>query len=118
MGVIFALSSVRGLTSPLEPTYDFILRKFAHMAEYAVLTLFLYRALRAHDMPVKQALLAGALAAFIFAVSDEWHQTFVKGRNGTLRDVAIDGAGIAGAAWIVRWRRLRAYPKTTAADQQ
>jgi VanZ family protein len=40
-----------------------------------------------------------------YAVSDEWHQSFVAGRNGTVTDLAIDalGMGLAAAAWI--WLR-------------
>lgn len=107
MGVIFTFSSVPGLKSSLEPIYDFILRKMAHVAEYAVLTLLLYRAARNHGVQTKQALAIATLCALVFAGSDEWHQTFVTGRNGTLRDVAIDAVGIAGA---FLWRKLKVGP--------
>jgi VanZ family protein len=44
------------------------------------------------------------IGATLFAVSDEYHQTFVPGRGGTATDVAIDGLGIVLAAMIA-WNR-------------
>ena len=99
--VIFAFSSVPSLNSGLG-TWDTILRKGAHMTEFAILALLLVRA-------------TGSLAwacglALAYAASDEVHQLFVRGRHGSPVDVAIDAAGIAiGLAALVRWRRLRNY---------
>ena len=83
--LIFTFSSIPSLSSGLG-TWDTVLRKLAHMAEYAVLGALLVRALRA---PVT-AFAAGAL----YAVTDEIHQTFVRGRHGALADVAIDSCGV------------------------
>lgn len=58
--------------------------------------------------PLRAALLAWGLSV-MYAVSDEWHQTFVPTRVGTPWDVLIDAAGaalglaLAGLWW--RWRR-------------
>jgi hypothetical protein len=90
-GVIFTLSSISSLELP------FMLRKFAHMGVYAVLMVLLFVALRQHMKSKRQALLFGALLALFYGLSDEWHQTFVAGRHGTFRDVAIDALGIAGS---------------------
>jgi VanZ family protein len=97
MGMIFALSSVPSLASPLAPTYDFILRKLAHLTVYAVLTVLLCRAFRLHVASPTYAWLLAGLVAVVYASSDEWHQLFVPGRHGSLRDVGIDAVGIAGA---------------------
>ena len=103
MGVIFALSATPSLASPFEPYYDFILRKFAHMGEYAVLTALLFRALRIHLTHKRQILLITAFVGILYACTDEWHQTFVPGREGSWRDVGIDALGIAGmSAWLRR----------------
>jgi VanZ family protein len=107
MGVIFALSAMPSLASPLEPFHDFILRKLAHMAEYAVLTGLLFRALRIHIARKTQVLLIAVLVAILYAFSDEWHQTFVPGREGSLRDIGIDALGIAGVSvWLRSMRSL------------
>jgi VanZ family protein len=96
MGVIFLLSSIPSLASPFEPFYDFVLRKLAHMGVYAVLTVLLFHALRRHTDSKTQAWLLAALLAGIYALSDEWHQTVVPGRQGSFRDVGIDTLGIVG----------------------
>jgi VanZ family protein len=71
-------------------------RKCAHMIEYAVLALLLWRAVR--NTPVLGAKMLVAFGAVmlgcaLFAASDEFHQTFVKSRTPSVRDVLLDIAG-------------------------
>jgi VanZ family protein len=82
--VIFALSSIPSLNSGLG-TWDLVLRKLAHATEYGLLAALLLRAL---TRPW-----TSFLVALAYAVSDEFHQHFVRGRAGTPRDVAVDAAG-------------------------
>jgi VanZ family protein len=107
MGVIFALSATPSLASPFEPIYDFILRKMAHVTAYAVLTILVYGALRLHMTRPTHAWLLAMLIATLYACSDEWHQTFVPGREGTVRDVAIDGLGVMGAYMLAPLMRVK-----------
>ena len=107
MGVIFALSAIPSLASPIEPIYDFILRKLAHVTVYVVLTLLVYGALRPHMARSTRAWLLAMLVAVLYACTDEWHQTFVPGREGTVRDVAIDGLGVMGAWMVASVRRVQ-----------
>ena len=93
--VIFAFSSVPSLGTDLG-TWDLILRKAAHLAEYALLGALLARATRS-------PFLAVALAG-LYAVSDEVHQTFVDGRVGAPLDVAIDTLG--ALVGVLVWTRL------------
>jgi VanZ family protein len=94
--VIFAFSSIPSLSSGLG-TWDTILRKGAHLTEYAVLGALLYRALGREPL---------ALAAGIaYAATDELHQHFVRGRHGSPVDVAIDALGVA--VGMLLWLRLR-----------
>ena len=67
-----------------------VVRKCAHLTEYAILAALLSRALRLHRERV--VVLAFFLAA-IYAALDECHQTFVTSRTGTPYDVMIDCAG-------------------------
>jgi VanZ family protein len=90
--VIFALSSVPSLSSGLG-AWDVVLRKLAHVAEYAVLGALLARAL-----PDFAALWAG----IAYAVADEVHQHFVPGRHGALLDVAIDASGVLAGILLAR----------------
>ncbi len=93
-GVIFALSSIPSLGTGLG-TWDVILRKGAHMTEYAVLAVLLARAL-GREAP---ALALGIL----YAASDELHQAFVRGRHASPIDVAIDAVGLL--VGLIAWRR-------------
>jgi hypothetical protein len=73
-----------------------VVRKCAHVTEYAILALLLWRALR--SVPVfntKMSILFGAvlLGCAAFAASDEFHQTFIKSRTPSGRDVLLDIAG-------------------------
>jgi VanZ family protein len=92
--LIFALSSIPSLSTGLG-TWDYVLRKCAHVTEYAVLAYLLARAL-AHEAP---ALAAG----LVYAASDELHQSFVRGRHAAPLDVAIDAVGLT--LGLVAWRR-------------
>jgi VanZ family protein len=83
-GVIFAFSSIPSLNSGLGG-WDYVLRKGAHMTEYAILAGLLVRATGSYAW-------AFALAVS-YAASDEFHQTFVRGRHGSPIDVGIDAAG-------------------------
>ena len=94
--VIFAFSSVPHLGTGLG-TWDTVLRKGAHVTEYAVLGALLYRALG------REAI---ALAAGIaYAATDELHQHFVQGRHASPVDVAIDAVGVALGMLV--WLRVR-----------
>ena len=93
-GIIFTLSSIPDLGTGLG-TWDTVLRKVAHTAEYAILGALLFRALR--NAP------AAVLLASAYAVTDEIHQAFVSGRHGSPFDWAIDSAGaLVGVALAAR----------------
>ena len=105
MGLIYFLSDQPDLSTGLG-FWDLVLRKLAHMSVYLLLTLLWWRAL-ATDLDHPLAL--AALIAFLFAITDEYHQTFVEGRHGSPVDVGIDSVGIAVAVLLARaaWFRRR-----------
>lgn len=77
-----------------EDALHYMVRKFAHLAEYMILVILLVNALRQHiSQKMVKYRLAGLLS-LAYAVSDEVHQSFVPGRNGSILDVLIDGLGI------------------------
>ncbi|MCL4472383.1 MAG: VanZ family protein [Actinobacteria bacterium] len=98
--LIFYLSAQPDLSTGLG-SWDLIVRKIAHVGEFAILTSLLWFAITRNRVGHKGALLLAAVAALIYAASDEFHQHFVPGRIGTPRDVAIDSLGIIVAALII-----------------
>jgi VanZ family protein len=83
--LIFTFSAIPDLGTGLG-VWDTILRKGAHMLEYAILGALLLRAL-GREVP---AFFCGVG----FAITDEIHQHFVVGRHASPRDVAIDSVGL------------------------
>ena len=74
-------------------TWDFVLRKIAHVCEYAILGALLLRALGRAELAVA--------AGVAYAATDELHQHFVPGRHAALRDVAIDAAGVLAGVFLL-----------------
>jgi VanZ family protein len=102
--VIFLFSSIPSLGTGLG-VWDTILRKGAHMTEYAILGVLLLRAL-GRELP--------ALALGLgYAITDEIHQHFVRGRHASPVDVLIDTAGVAIGIFLVsRLLQTRPVPGT------
>jgi len=79
------------------PSIHFILRKCAHVGEYAVLGLLLLRAATLmtnfkRSIPI---LYMSVLAVcVVVAATDECHQTFVASRGASVRDIMIDSGGV------------------------
>jgi VanZ family protein len=96
-----------------------VIRKCAHLTEYAILCLLLRRAVR---KPVKndprpwswrEAAIAIGIV-FLYASTDEIHQIFVPTRTALVSDVFVDTSG-AAIGMIVLWtlgRCLKWWPKT------
>ena len=106
MGLIFYVSSQPGTSFPDLGGLDLVAKKGAHILEYAVLYLLLFRALSTLSRAgrtSRRAYLLPMLLAILYAISDEVHQTFVPSREGTIRDVLIDSFGVLIAYLSVRW---------------
>ena len=111
-----------GQPESLYEQLHFLIRKAGHLIGYAWLAMLTWRALR-HRLgpdgnlalrPVTRGFLACViLIPALYAVTDEWHQTFTEVREGKVSDVLIDTVGaILGMAscWFlsqVRFSRLR-----------
>jgi VanZ family protein len=84
--------------------YDFLIKKGAHMAGYGLLALGFLRGL---GYQRKHHILIVLLLVFLYAASDEFHQSFVPGRNASLLDVLIDTFGAVVALLLSRFDFLR-----------
>jgi len=103
MLLIFVLSAMPSDGADRGPLILFA-RKAGHFTEYALLLALWWRALstRAGVLPALSLAFAIVVA---YAATDEFHQTFVDGRVGTPRDVALDALGAAAAGALILWRR-------------
>lgn len=106
MGLIFVLSAQPDLPHAKGRWLDLLLKKAGHAAVYGVLAWLYRRALRSH-IPTSALRTVSIGLAVAYAMSDEYHQTFVPGRNGSLVDVAVDGVGAYGAMLLARWQERR-----------
>lgn len=104
MAVIFYFSHQPKVSLPSYGVWDLLVKKGAHMAAYALLALLARRA--------GLGLGPAAILAALYAASDEFHQTFIPGRNGTVADVLIDLVGVALGLLLHPWleRRLPQLP--------
>lgn len=70
-----------------------MIRKMAHISEYALLSLSLIYGFYKNNTSVHKTYLYTFIIAFLYACSDEFHQLFTNGRAGQFRDVMIDMIG-------------------------
>jgi VanZ family protein len=100
MGAIFFFSAQPDLSSGLG-TIDVVARKLVHLVEYGFLCFLWWRAFSPSASPGRAALAAFVVSA-LYAVTDEYHQSFVEGRSASALDVAIDSTGAALVALRLR----------------
>lgn len=79
-----------------------LVRKNAHFIAYLILAVLLVNALGSWRRLTLKVFSAAFTIAVLYAASDEFHQLFIDGRSGELRDVLIDSAG-AAAGIVICW---------------
>jgi VanZ family protein len=100
-----------GLSHDSIDSIHFLIRKCAHITEYAVLGALTLRAIapyRSVSFAQKRWRLAGAALALaaLYAASDEYHQSFVPSRGASVEDVLIDTCGAClGIGIVLLWRK-------------
>ncbi len=99
MGLIFWFSAQPKGDLPDYGGLDLLVKKTAHVAEYAVLGWLIQRARGSGGSWWQPWLIAIAYAA-----TDEFHQLFVPGRGARVVDVMIDSAGAAMGLALAVWR--------------
>lgn len=102
MGAIFFLSGLPDVPGPPDPLLNRIVKKSAHAIGYGLLAISYARALGARGW---RGLALALALTLLYAISDEWHQTFVPRRTGNPLDVLIDLAG--GVVGLVVWQRVQ-----------
>ena len=101
--------------------WHFYIRKTGHVVGYGILSILLFRAWRA-TLPVAENLnlkwtmrwaSIAVLGTALVASLDEWHQSFIPSRTGTVHDVILDTcAGVAAQILVFLW--LKRSPHSSA----
>ncbi|HJY27812.1 MAG TPA: VanZ family protein [Pyrinomonadaceae bacterium] len=90
-------------------TIHFITRKIAHFTEYAILGFLAARAFRTYD---RWFLISAALVV-VYALIDEYHQSFVPSRTASIFDSLIDMSG-GLTALVIILKRSRRFSRTNS----
>ena len=73
---------------------DFILKKTAHFGEYLIFYLLLFRTVYYQKKVINRYdYIYPLIFVVIYAISDEFHQSFIPGRESRVKDVIIDSTG-------------------------
>jgi len=91
--LIFGLSSIPGLSTPeigIKPT-----DKLAHLVEFGIFGYLITRAFYHSNFSLRRYSIAlGITLGILYALSDEFHQSFVPGRDVSLGDIIADSLGV------------------------
>jgi len=71
---------------------SFIIRKLAHITEFMILGILTINCFK--DYKFNNLLLLSVIFGIFYACTDEFHQIFVSGRSGSIKDVCIDSFGV------------------------
>ena len=106
MGLIFIASNTSGSDIPKFGIFDLLVKKGGHMLGYALLAASFFHGLDNGKRTQRFSLIFAALMAILYAVSDEFHQSFTPGRSPAVIDVCIDTIGsIIGISVTCLFRR-------------
>ena len=114
MSVIFWFSSQPSSDLPNFDWADRAIKKGGHILGYALLTWSFWRAL---DFQLNNRWLAW-LFAILYAITDEYHQSFVTGRYPSVTDVLVfDNLGALLCLWITNLSIKQKRPAQSAPDR-
>ena len=102
MGLIFALSSRRTIPEPFGLASGLIAIG-GHLTAYAILAILLWWAIAPMALSVPRRFVLALMGAVFYGLSDEWHQSFVPGRDASGFDLAIDALGACLGLGVVRF---------------
>ena len=92
--------------------FHLLVRKAGHLTEYAIFATLAARAFRtsSHDLLRRHWFWVSLLLAMVYALTDEWHQSFVPSRTASIYDSLIDSVGALMALTIIWLRHRKSEP--------
>lgn len=93
-----------GPGSSVQGALSYLVRKAGHFTEYLILAILFLRYRKERGSLGKSALCA-LLFVFLYATSDEFHQSFVPGRGPAFSDVLIDTTGGLTGIMLYEWKQ-------------
>lgn len=112
MSLIFYFSNQNGDQSNITsgwflnflPFSMFVIRKMAHFTIYALLGFNSYQMYQSYDC--KRCFILALCTCVLYAISDEFHQSFIDDRSPQIRDVCIDSCGTLFSICILKLKGL------------
>ncbi len=83
---------------------SFYVRKIAHITEYLILGFLMFNVLNQYNIT---NIYYAIILCILYSCTDEFHQLFINGRSGSIRDVLIDTIGILFGTYLYRILILR-----------
>src|SRR5256714_12826057 len=100
--------------------FHLLVRKAGHLTEYAILATLAARAFRdsSHDLLRRHWSWVSLLLAIAYALTDEFHQSFVPSRTASIYDSLIDSIGALMGLMIIRMRWRKSEPRRERASAE
>lgn len=78
---------------------SFYIRKIAHITEYLILGFLMFNLLKQYSVT---NIYYAICLSILYSCTDEFHQLFISGRSGSIRDVLIDSIGILIGTYLYK----------------
>ncbi len=101
MALIFALSARSTIPVPLGMAAG-LTAIAGHLVAYAVLAALIWWMIDPLNTGPRRRFALALIGAVAYGLTDEWHQSFVSGRDASALDIAVDAIGALGGLIVVR----------------
>lgn len=109
MALIFFFSSRPTIKTTQIYWQDFVIKKTAHFIEYAILAFLYLRGFLGSGFSKKKSFIFALVLCILYATSDEFHQSFIPGREPRIRDVIIDTIGAFSSLYYFVFYRKKPF---------
>jgi len=100
---IFILSSIPYVSEKVFISWEF--QNLLHVPLYGVLGFLWMRAFFYNKAEYRAAVVLTLVISLLYAITDEFHQSFVPGRDASVADFLFDAIGAIGGALIYRYNK-------------